>query len=386
MPAVDHLRRPRRAVAVLVTVLTLASGGSVAEAQSMPRDVAPDSAAADVLQAARAQLGEPYAWGGSGPDSWDCSGLTSLWRSVGGATGLPRVSAAQQSWAVPLPEEQARQGDLVFFGHPVTHVGLVVGGGRMIDASASRGQVVERAIWRSGVVRYGRVRRPGMPAVAPWTPPPLPAAAPTGVVADAPVALERTARARPAAPTSAVAARTTRTTRTVKAAKPVRAVAPVKRAKPVKAVRAVKAVKAAKPVRAVQPAAARPRTGSALVPLAGLPRTQARPSSRLALRAAAHARAARGATTWTDVSLVRDAWRRAGGGVLPADRAALVARGRPVRLSDARVGDLVVYNSPATHLGMHLGGGLMVDASATIGRVVVRKVYATPSVRLVRLG
>jgi cell wall-associated NlpC family hydrolase len=360
VPAVDPVRRPRRTVAVLVTVLTLVTGTCAAQAQAATRDGAADAAASDVLAAVRAQLGEPYAWGGSGPDRWDCSGLTSLWRTVGGAVGLPRVSSAQHAWTVPLPREQARAGDLVFFGSPVTHVGIVVGEGRMIDAAASRGQVVERAIWSSGVVRYGRVRRAGMPPVAPWTPPPLPAPAPPAVAADDPVALERTKRTRPAP-------------------------APVTPAQPPTA-QPRDSQRATPNPAGAKPPTARPRTARPLVPLAGLPRRQARPSSAVALRAAARARSAQGATTWNDVSLVRDAWRRAGGDVLPADRAALVAQGRPVRLADARVGDLVVYNNPATHLGVHLGGGLMVDASATMGRVVVRPVYTTGSVRLVRLG
>jgi cell wall-associated NlpC family hydrolase len=370
VPAVDPVRRPRRTVAALLTVLTLVTGARAAQAQAAPPDAAPDAAAAGVLAAARAQLGEPYAWGGSGPDRWDCSGLTSLWRTVGGAAGLPRVSSAQQAETVPLPREQARAGDLVFFGHPVTHVGLVVGGGRMIDAAASRGQVVERAIWSSGVVRYGRVRRAGMPPVAPWSPPPLPAPAPPAVRADAPAAPERTARTRPAPAPVRPAERATAQRPTTK-----RPTAQRPNAQPA----------TARPA-APRPATARPSTARPLVPLAGLPRRQARPSSAVALRAAARARSAQGATTWNDVSLVRDAWRRAGGGVLPTDRAALVARGRPVRLADARIGDLVVYNDPATHLGVHLGGGLMVDASATMGRVVVRPVYTTASVRLVRLG
>ena len=83
---------------------------------------------------------------------------------------------------------------------------------------------------------------------------------------------------------------------------------------------------------------------------------------------------------------MRSTWQRAGGRALPPTREEIAAQGRRVALSDARIGDLVVYNAPATHLGTYLGGGLMADASATMGRVVVRPVYTTASVRLVRLG
>lgn len=352
-----------RAVSLVVACLALAGGTTFAKSgAAAPLDGAPDQAAADVLHVARNQIGDPYVWGGNGPDGWDCSGLTSLWRSVGGAEGMPRVSRDQQAWAVPIPQEQALRGDLVFFGHPVTHVGIVSGGGYMLDAAASRSAVVERRIWSTGVVRYGRVPRPGMPKVTPWTPPPLPSPVPAAPVADSPAAA--------AAPRSV-------TTKPV--AKPVLAT-PVT-AKPV----APKPV-AAKPV--VQPVT-KPTGG--LTPLAGLPGVQKAPSSRLALKAVANARSVVGRPVgpraWNDVSLVTAAWRHAGGGVLPADRKALVATGKHVALADARVGDLVVYDRPdQPHLGVYLGHGYMVDASNTLGRVVVRRVYAAPSVRLVRLG
>lgn len=337
-----------RALGLLTALVAVAavSTAGYSGAHRTGADGAPDQAAADVLHVARNQLGDDYVWGGNGPDGWDCSGLTSLWRSVGGATGMPRVSRDQQRWAVALPAEQALPGDLVFFGHPVTHVGLYTSKGRMLDAAESLGGVVERAIWKSGVVRYGRVPRPGMVKVRPWTPPklpPLPTASPAPAD-DEPAAAPRTARPAPTnKPTSKPTSR---------------------------------------PTAAPKP---KPAT-SGLAPLTGLPGVQARPSSRTALKAAANATSVRGSTAWDDVSLVRTAWRHAGGGTLPTSRTALVAAGRPVALKDARVGDLVVYNSPATHLGVYLGHGYMVDASRTMGRVVVRRVYASGFAGLVRLG
>jgi cell wall-associated NlpC family hydrolase len=337
-----------RAVGLVVACVALAGGATFAKSgAAAPLDGAPDQAAADVLHVAKNQLGDPYVWGGNGPDGWDCSGLTSLWRTVGGAKDMPRVSRDQQAWAVPIPQEQALRGDLVFFGHPVTHVGIVSGGGYMIDAGASRSAVVQRRIWSAGVVRYGRVPRPGMPKVTPWTPPPLPAPLPAAPIADSPsaAAAPRSVQAKPAAKP---------------ASKP-----------------------AAKP-------AVKPSSGG-LTPLAGLPGTQSKPSSPIALKAAANAKSVAGRPVgpkaWNDVSLVTAAWKHAGGSALPSDREALVAKGRPVSLKDARVGDLVVYDTPdRPHLGVYLGRGYMVDASATLGRVVVRRVYAAPSVRLVRLG
>lgn len=326
-----QISRMRLGVLTVLTALLAGLGVTAASpsAAAVPLNGAPDQAAADVLHVARNQLGDPYVWGGNGPDGWDCSGLTSLWASVGGAKGMPRVSRDQQAWAIPIPKEQLKKGDLVFFGNPVTHVGIVSGGGYMIDAGASKSRVVERLIWSTGVVRYGRVPRPTMPKVLPWTPPPLPAADPSAPVVDEPVAVPRTSRDRAPAPTKA----------------------------------------------------------SPLTPLKGLPGTQARPSSRVALKAAANAKTVNGRQGWTDVALVRTAWRHAGGGTLPTTRAAIVAKAKKVTLKDARVGDLVVYDRPDTpHLGIYLGHGYMVDASQTLGRVVVRRVYDAPSVHLRRLG
>ena len=289
-----------------------------------------DGRGAAVVAAARTHLGQTYLWGGTGPASWDCSGLTSvLWRTIGGATEIPRVADQQQAWAVPIPREQVLPGDLVFFGAPVTHVGIasMLGGGAdrpltMLDASSSRGQVVERVVWNTGVIRFGRVRRAGMPVVRAWTPPPPPPV-------DVPPA---------AAPHAA----------------PVRPLPGVRRA-------------------------------GSLLPLIGLPSRQRGRSSAVAARAAHLASTVAGATNFTDVSLVRTAWRTAGGRPLPADRGRLVGLARRVALRDARVGDLVVYGAPAVHLGVYVGAGRMVDASRVFGRVVLRPVYTSQRVRLFRL-
>ena len=333
------------------TTGTTYDGGSLLSGVRVPLDGAPDQAAADVLHVARNQIGDAYQWGGNGPDAWDCSGLTSLWGSVGGAKGMPRVSRDQHAWAIPVAPDDVKRGDLVFFGHPVTHVGIVSGGGYMIDAAESRKGVVQRLIWKTGVVRYGRVPRPGMPPVRPWTPPPLPSPEPKAPVADSPGGGPRSMSAP--AP-----------------AKPVAKPAPKPVTKP-----------APKPAAQPQP----------LTPLKGLPGVQKAPSSAVALKAAANAKSVQGRPAgpkaWTDVSLVRTAVKHAGGPVLPTDRAALVKRGRPVALADARIGDIVVYDKPdIPHLGVYLGWGYMADASQTLGRVVVRRVYAAPSVRLIRVA
>ena len=89
------------------------------------------SRADDVIAAAQAELGKPYVFGDEGPDTFDCSGLMQ-WVFAKVGVVLPRTAAEQQNWATrvssPLP------GDMAFFGDPAYHVGLYIGGGKMIAA------------------------------------------------------------------------------------------------------------------------------------------------------------------------------------------------------------------------------------------------------------
>ena len=97
--------------------------------------------AAIAVREAHARLGTPYRWGASGPDRFDCSGLTSwVWRKAG--VSLPHSSRAQYAGGRKVSQSQVQPGDLVFFGSPIHHVGIYVGGGNMISAPHT-GDVVE---------------------------------------------------------------------------------------------------------------------------------------------------------------------------------------------------------------------------------------------------
>ena len=98
---------------------------------------APSAAAATAVRFALAQIGTPYLWGGEGPGGFDCSGLVQAAYQAAGIQ-LPRVAQQQYDAGPRLqPGEALQPGDLVSFGvdsRHVTHVGIVVGPGEMVDA------------------------------------------------------------------------------------------------------------------------------------------------------------------------------------------------------------------------------------------------------------
>ncbi len=122
-------------------VITPAAPVAQAQTMSAPRLQAASSGASAAIAAARAQLGKPYAWGASGPDAFDCSGLTAwAWRAAG--VSLPHSAAAQQGMGSPVNRSDLQPGDLVFFGSPAYHVAMYLGDGMIIHAPTT-GDVVK---------------------------------------------------------------------------------------------------------------------------------------------------------------------------------------------------------------------------------------------------
>jgi len=102
----------------------------------------PNAAVAMAIKFAQQQIGKPYLFGGTGPDSFDCSGLVMMaYRAAG--INIPRTAAEQFHFGPSVPASAVSPGDLVFFagadGTPANpgHVGLVIGKNTMIEAYAT---------------------------------------------------------------------------------------------------------------------------------------------------------------------------------------------------------------------------------------------------------
>ena len=117
------------------------------------------------MSAAVKEEGLPYIWGGggcSGPSSggFDCSGLTQYAVCQAGHGTIPRTAATQYASSMGhlLPRAEVQAGDLLFWaegggdcggGEGVAHVGIFMGGGKMVNAAHSGTPVREQAVWES---------------------------------------------------------------------------------------------------------------------------------------------------------------------------------------------------------------------------------------------
>jgi hypothetical protein len=116
------------------------------------------------------RIGMPYVWGGAGPMGFDCSGLVlqALYaagvRVPGVNTDLHvqadfRTTHALYASRLPhVPFSQRRRGDLIFYGSPISHMAIYLGGGRIIEAV--RPGIRTASLWADGLPAMPLVVRP----------------------------------------------------------------------------------------------------------------------------------------------------------------------------------------------------------------------------------
>jgi cell wall-associated NlpC family hydrolase len=107
------------------------------------------------LRAALTQRGKPYVWGAAGPDAYDCSGLV-VWAFAQEGISLPHYTGSLWNSGMHVSRDQLEPGDLVFFFADISHVGIYIGNGLMVDApSAGQDVQVQAVFWDAyvGAVR-----------------------------------------------------------------------------------------------------------------------------------------------------------------------------------------------------------------------------------------
>ena len=112
---------------------------------------------AQALQAALTRVGDPYVWGAAGPGQFDCSGLV-VWAFAQEGIALPHYTGSLWNSGMHVARNDLEPGDLVFFFSDISHVGLYIGNGMMIDAPNFGETVkVEPVYWGAfdGAVRIG---------------------------------------------------------------------------------------------------------------------------------------------------------------------------------------------------------------------------------------
>jgi cell wall-associated NlpC family hydrolase len=152
-------RSRARAAAAAAARSAEASGDAAASGTSSSGGVAAPASggAAAAVAYAMAQVGNSYVYGAAGPDAFDCSGLTmTAWAQAG--VSLPHSSSAQMSSGTPVAQSQLQPGDLVFYYSPVSHVGMYIGNGKIVNALNPSSGV---GISDVGSMPYSGAVRPG---------------------------------------------------------------------------------------------------------------------------------------------------------------------------------------------------------------------------------
>jgi cell wall-associated NlpC family hydrolase len=109
------------------------------------------------LAYAKKQLGDRYVYGGTGPNGWDCSGLSmKAWKAAG--VNLPHSAGRQYRIGKKISKSNLRNGDLVFFYRGIRHVGVYAGNGKVIHAPHPGKKV---SYIKMSYMPYMGARRPG---------------------------------------------------------------------------------------------------------------------------------------------------------------------------------------------------------------------------------
>ncbi|WP_406146744.1 C40 family peptidase [Streptomyces sp. NBC_01012] len=126
---------------------TTLSASTESSTTSAPVSSNATGSAASVIAFAQSHVGDAYVSGGTGPNSWDCSGLVqAAFRTVG--VELPRVSQSQSTAGTQVSLDNLQPGDILYWGGAGSayHVGIYVGDGQFVGAQNSSTGVVQKSL------------------------------------------------------------------------------------------------------------------------------------------------------------------------------------------------------------------------------------------------
>ncbi|MGO1948722.1 MAG: C40 family peptidase [Mycobacteriaceae bacterium] len=104
-----------------------------APAPSAPAPSAENSTGQKIADAALSKQGAPYSWGATGPDAFDCSGLTS-WAHQQVGKSIPRTSSDQAASGTPVSLDNLKPGDVVSYYGGASHVAIYIGDNKVVQA------------------------------------------------------------------------------------------------------------------------------------------------------------------------------------------------------------------------------------------------------------
>src|SRR5690625_4817480 len=132
-----------------------------AKKESKPKNNPAPANGGSAISIGKSVMGTPYAWGGTSPSGFDCSGFVQ-WAYGQAGVNLPRATGGQMNSGTAVSYSQAQAGDLVFFTNPggSAHVGIYLGGGQFLGSQSSTGVAVasmSSGYWKDAF--NGNVRR-----------------------------------------------------------------------------------------------------------------------------------------------------------------------------------------------------------------------------------
>jgi peptidoglycan DL-endopeptidase CwlO len=138
----------RQRLAALQAAEAAASSAAASAAISVAANVPASGRAAIAVQAALAQVGEPYTYNAVPPNTWDCSKLTAwAWGQAG--VSLVAYSFTQAAQTQRISTSQLQPGDLLFYFNGAHHVAMYIGGGQIVEASSPSTGVRVTSMWNS---------------------------------------------------------------------------------------------------------------------------------------------------------------------------------------------------------------------------------------------